>query len=132
MQAVCDMLTDLGVRDARIMAEAFGPASLKRRVEEKPAAEAADVADEAVVSFAASGFEQPWTPEDGTLLELAEAHGLKPAYGCRSGACGSCAVKLKAGKVAYPTAPDFPPEDGDVLICCAVPATSDETLEIDL
>ena len=28
-----------------------------------------------------------------TLLELAEAAGLSPAYACRSGICGSCATR---------------------------------------
>lgn len=132
MQAIYDMLLDLGVSDVRIFAESFGPATLERNVALAPSAPPIDEADEAVVTFTASGVEQPWTPADGTLLELAEAHGLTPNYGCRSGACGSCAVRLKSGKVAYRTQPDFPPEDGDVLICCAVPAASDDSLEIDL
>lgn len=132
MQTIYDMLTGLGVRDARIFAEAFGPATLKRRSDPGSGAAAFQEPQTAVVNFAASGFEHPWTPGDGTLLDFAEAHGLTPNHGCRSGACGSCAVRLKAGRVGYRTPPEFTPETGDVLICCAVPADMDDTLELDL
>ncbi|WP_417839995.1 pyridoxamine 5'-phosphate oxidase family protein [Tritonibacter scottomollicae] len=132
MQRVYDILMTMGVRDKRIFAEAFGPAALKRVPEEGGATDEVEEADEAIVSFEASGFEQAWTPENGTLLELAEAHGLTPNYGCRSGACGTCAVRLTGGKVAYRHRPDFPPEPEDVLICCAAPAPSSEPLRLDL
>jgi ferredoxin len=76
--------------------------------------------------------EQAWSPEQGSLLDFAEAHGLSPAYGCRAGGCGSCAVRLKAGAVTYRTKPDFPVDPEQVLICCAVPAKGSETLELEL
>ena len=133
MQALYDALRTLGVRDGRIHAEAFGPASLRRAPDVghavfEPGAEA----DAAVVRFARSGFEQGWQKGGDTLLETAEQHGLAPAYGCRSGSCGSCAVKLKAGAVAYRTQPTAPVDDDDVLICCAVPAEGAEHVELDL
>ncbi len=134
MQAVYNALRELGVRDARIFAEAFGPASLERQPDEGAMIEAAPVetADQSVVTFAESGFEQPWSDGDGSLLELAEAHGLAPDYGCRSGTCGTCAVKLLAGKVAYPTEPTAAHADDEALICCAVPAAGSETLTLGL
>ena len=135
MQDVYDMLMGLGIRDARIHAEAFGPASLKRQHEtpvEAAPVEEVEEADEALVHFTGSDVELPWTPKDGTLLELAEAHGIAPNYGCRSGACGTCAVPLRSGNVTHRTIPEFPAEDGDVLICCAVPAPSEGAIKIDL
>lgn len=134
MQAVYDVLRDLGVRDARIFAEAFGPAALVRRPDvARPDKRAqAAVADQAVVTFTESDFEQPWIKGDGSLLELAEAHGLAPEYGCRSGTCGTCAVKLMAGKVAYQTEPTAAHAEGEALICCAVPAAGSDRLEIAL
>ncbi|EXA41648.1 hypothetical protein FOVG_10115 [Fusarium oxysporum f. sp. pisi HDV247] len=35
-----------------------------------------------------------------SLLELAESIGLTPDFGCRAGACGSCAAKLTGGSVS--------------------------------
>ena len=136
MQAVYDMLRGLGVRDARIHAEAFGPASLQRRPDESSAPatrpEPTEEAEQAVVRFARSDVEQRWDSDGGTLLELAEAHGLRPDYGCRSGSCGSCAVKLTAGKVAYRSPPSADRGADEVLICCAVPAKGSDTVEIAL
>lgn len=134
MQAVYNALRELGARDARIFAEAFGPASLERQPDEGVTHNAAPVetADYSVVTFAESGFEQPWIEGDGSLLELAEAHGLAPEYGCRSGTCGTCAVKLLAGKVAYPTEPTAEHAEGEALICCAVPAAGSYRLELAL
>ncbi|WP_342076993.1 pyridoxamine 5'-phosphate oxidase family protein [Yoonia sp. SS1-5] len=131
MQATYDMLIALGVRDARIFAESFGPAALTRTGAGAPPP-ATDAAEEAVVTFAASGVEQGWRTGDGTLLEFAEAHGMTPAFGCRSGSCGSCACKIKSGKVSYSKTPDFEPEDGQVLLCCAVPGKSEDPLILDV
>ena len=130
MQAAYDSLLSLGVKDADIHAEAFGPSALNRAADAPRLKDTVPEAETAVVRFTKSGFEQPWTPADGTLLELAEGHGLTPEFSCRAGNCGSCATRLAAGKVAYRTPPSAVPEDGDALICCAVPATG--TIELDL
>jgi len=125
MQAMYDTLRELGVRDARVFAEAFGPSSLTRRPDAGVVASSQPpTAEEAIVEFAESKFEMPWTPKDGSLLELAESHGLTPDYGCRGGTCGSCAVKMPSGSVTYPGAPHAKPPEGHALICCGVPAKS--------
>lgn len=127
MQSMYDLLRDLGASDARIFAEAFGPASLQRLPDSGTQAfSPGEEAPEALVEFADSGFEQLWTPETGSLLEFAEAHGLTPAYGCRSGQCGSCKTRLLAGKVAYRQAPEASLDAGDILLCCAVPAAAED------
>ena len=133
MQGLYETLRGLGVRDARIFAEAFGPAALTRRpdeggVVEKPAKEA----DQALIKFVKSDFEQRWSAGETTILETAEAHGLTPEFGCRNGACGSCAVKLVSGEVTYRGTPTGARHDDEVLICCAVPADGSETVEVDL
>jgi ferredoxin-NADP reductase/predicted pyridoxine 5'-phosphate oxidase superfamily flavin-nucleotide-binding protein len=126
MQAMYDALRELGARDARIHAEAFGPSALTRQPDAGAVASSQPApAADAIIEFADSKFEMPWTPKDGSLLELAESHGLTPAYGCRNGTCGSCAVPLRAGAVTYPNTPGAEPPDGHALICCAVPAKSD-------
>lgn len=128
MQHAYDALISLGVTDGHILAEAFGPASLKRQ-ESETAEETAKIepADAPVsVSFLASSKEARWEPEGGTLLDLAEQRGLNPEHSCRSGSCGSCAVKLLSGSVAYPNKPSAIIGEGEVLICSAVPAKQDE------
>lgn len=129
MQHCYDLLRNLGVLDRRIMAEEFGPASLNRGPDQ--ASEAfipSAVATEALVTFANSGLEQAWTEQDGTLLELAEAHGLSPDFACRSGQCGACKVPLLSGKVSYQSECVFPITDNEVLLCCAKPAPDDSAL----
>ncbi len=123
MQSLYDGLRDLNVADGRLHAEAFGPASVQRRREGPAALPARPPADVPVpVAFARSAKEARWQPGDGSLLELAEARGLRPEFGCRSGSCGTCKVKLLAGAVTYPTPPSAPVADDEALICCAVPA----------
>ncbi|NIZ61983.1 pyridoxamine 5'-phosphate oxidase [Sedimentitalea sp. CY04] len=133
MQGVYDSLRGLGVRDARIHAEAFGPASLTRTSDEGATPVVPEPeAELAVVKFEASGFEQSWEKGDGTLLETAEAHGLTPDFSCRAGSCGSCAVKKLSGEVAYRTPPTADIAEGEVLICCSVPAEGSTSLVLDL
>ena len=123
MQNQYNSLIDLGINDANIYAEAFGPASLVRKnhsVKQLP------VAEEAIINFTESQVEQAWTKEGGTLLEFAEAHGLTPDFGCRSGQCGACKVKLLKGKVTYPQETSSPINKDEVLLCCAVPAADND------
>lgn len=124
-QQIYDGLRDLNIADARIHTEAFGPAGLTRRRDEATAPRAVEAEGEASVAFAEAEVTADWTPEKGTLLELAEDAGLSPVYGCRSGSCGSCAVKLLEGNVRYVQEPSFPVAAGDVLTCCAVPDAKD-------
>lgn len=133
MQSLYDTLRQLGVRDARIHAEAFGAASLERRPDAGEAVFAPqEEAEEAAVAFTRSGVELRWRKGDPSLLETAEQQGLSPAYGCRSGSCGSCAVKLKAGSVAYRSEPTADIAEDEALICCAGPAKGTDTLELEL
>jgi ferredoxin len=135
MQALYDGLREMGVRDARIQAEAFGPSSLKRRSDGATAAPtpAAPAAKQATVAFLRSGDAAEWTPERGTLLEFAEGKGLNPPFSCRAGYCGSCATRMTAGRVTYAEPTAWRPAAGEVLLCCAVPAAGGgERIELDL
>ncbi|MBY0612434.1 MAG: pyridoxamine 5'-phosphate oxidase family protein [Beijerinckiaceae bacterium] len=123
MQSIYDGLRDLNIADGRLHAEAFGPASMKRRPDAPSSAPLRQAATTSVpVAFVASGKEARWTPAGGSLLELAEARGLSPAYSCRSGTCGTCKVKVVAGAVAYTTEPSAAVGADEALICCSVPA----------
>ncbi|CAJ2510616.1 Uu.00g062410.m01.CDS01 [Anthostomella pinea] len=80
----------------------------------------------AKVRFTKSKVSATWTQDDPkSLLELAESLGLAPDYGCRVGACGSCAAKLTCGSVTGGVQ-----ADGTVLTCSASPASDD--IEVDL
>jgi ferredoxin len=59
------------------------------------------------------------------LLELAEARGLNPEFGCRGGSCGTCRTRIVEGAVAYTITPEFTVPDNEALICCAVPANTE-------
>ena len=138
MQSLYDGLRGFGIGDERIHAEAFGRASLTRTgaatgtAQSAQAAQAAPaplpVATEAVpVFFMDSLKEARWTPGTGSLLELAEARGLEPEFSCREGHCGTCRTRLLAGAVTYPRAPQAKIGEGEVLLCCAVPAQPAES-----
>ena len=123
-QSIYDGLRNLNIADSRIHAEAFGPSSLLRREDAGAAAVqfAPPAAEPVKVIFAETAKEARWQPDSGSLLELAEARGLEPEFSCREGSCGTCKVKLLAGKVTYPKRPSAPVADDEVLICSAVPA----------
>lgn len=77
-----------------------------------------------VRTVAADGSEGPeaaWTPAAGFLLDALEARGIDVASSCRGGSCGTCALRLASGQVAYPVEPAAPCESGEVITCSAVP-----------
>jgi ferredoxin len=120
----------------RIQAEAFGPASLKRRMTRwrgRPAPPQPP-ATEATVSFHAQRrHRESGHPRTAALLEFAEGKGLSPPYACRAGHCGSCLTPLRAGRVTYAEPTAWKPGEGEVLLCCARPAAGgDERIELDL
>lgn len=61
------------------------------------------------------------------LLDLAEENDIEVAYGCRSGSCGDCKLKLLEGEVDVDTTEGLTPEEvaaGYVLSCVAVPKSN--------
>ncbi len=126
MQSLYRGLTAMGVREERIRYESFGPATvLKSGTPKAPAASTSAASRQPVaVHFAASGVDAEWSPDTGTLLDLAEAAGLAPAYACRSGICGTCATRIRCGGVHYLDDPSAPRADDEVLICCSTPRSS--------
>jgi uncharacterized protein len=133
-QGLYDGLRELDIRDARIHAETFGPSTLRRVpdpdavvIEQPPAATTS-----VPVVFQRSAKEARWQPDGGSLLELAESRGLRPEFSCRGGSCGTCKTRLISGQVNYPQPPAEVPDDGQVLICCAIPAQGSQPLVLDI
>ncbi|MEQ8392730.1 MAG: pyridoxamine 5'-phosphate oxidase family protein [Thalassospira sp.] len=135
MQALYDGLRGLNISNARIHAEAFGPASLTRSQDthddlpELPPASSKPVK----VEFAPSNQSAVWQPDaDKTLLELAEDIGLAPEASCRGGNCGTCRTKITQGRVTYKNRPGAAVGDDEALMCCAVPAETEDEDDVSL
>ena len=120
MRIITEGLEGWGVPESAINYEAFGPATVKKKA---PAAEeAAGEATEGIeVTFARANKSATWTPDVGSLLDLAEANDVAIDFGCRAGNCGTCLTALKEGDVSYLSEPGVPPEKGSCLSCIAVP-----------
>ena len=71
-------------------------------------------------------------PDGLTLLEAALDQDIAYPFACHAGTCGTCKTRLISGAVNYPQPPAEVPEEGQVLICCAVPAQSTRPLVLDL
>jgi ferredoxin len=79
------------------------------------------------VTFRQSKRSVTWTPDSGSILDLAERHGIAIPTGCRVGQCESCAVPLAEGLVAYGS----PQEDIDADSCLTCQAIPQSDLIID-
>ena len=104
--------------DERLHVESFVPPTLAIRTDDP----------EGTVSFARAGEA---APNDGrTLLEQAEAAGLRPEFGCRMGICHTCSCRKTAGTVRNAiTGEVSSAEDEEIRICVSVPV-GDVQLEI--
>lgn len=117
MEATVKALLGWGVPEADIHFEAFGPGSVKKV--QKPETEGTGVGCK--VELTRSGRSLIWTKESGTLLELAEANGIRINSGCRAGNCGTCITAVKQGNVTYLVKPASVPAPGSALLCISHP-----------
>jgi uncharacterized protein len=127
MQAMYDLIADLGVREERIAYEFFGPAAQLRRggtpaaaMLPAPRRDGQAMGDAPLIRFARSGREAPFDGTQRTLLDFAEAQGLQPAFSCRNGICNTCLCPIE-GRVRYVEEPLEMPGAGLALLCCSVP-----------
>ena len=120
MDSITTQLSEWGVPEEDIRMEAFGPASVKKPAKVESADGAA--APGFKVNFTRSGKAVVWKADSGTLLDLAEANGIRINSGCRAGNCGTCLTALKDGSVSYITKPASKPATGSTLVCVACPA----------
>jgi ferredoxin-NADP reductase len=126
MAAVVKSLLDWGVPETDIHFEAFGPGSVKKVQKAEPEGEVAGAGFK--VELTRSRRSLVWTKQTGTLLELAEANGIRINSGCRAGNCGTCVTAVKSGSVSYLVKPASDPAPGSALLCIANP-TGDIVLD---
>jgi len=117
MESLVPGLEAWGVDARDIYYESFGPASLFGQQKPKPGKTMKSVA----VNFRRSGKRIGWSPNAGSLLELAEENGIAVESGCRAGSCGGCQTLLESGEVEYLQQPDAEIESGHCLLCISTP-----------
>ncbi|MGB3412371.1 MAG: ferredoxin reductase [Microthrixaceae bacterium] len=81
-----------------------------------------------ITTFSRSGSEVPSEP-DRPLLEVAEAAGLAPVFGCRMGICHTCTTRLDKGCVTDLRDGRIHEAGSHVQICVSA-AVSDVSLEL--
>jgi len=97
MDAVRATLHGLGVPDGDVLTELFSTPVEQLELDEAAALAAGACASS--IEFRRTGKTVPVEAAQ-TLLDAAEASGVKLDYSCRNGTCGTCRVKLVSGTVA--------------------------------
>ena len=97
-----------------------GPAPARRELRARPRSRSAPTSRRAPSPTPRAG---QTVPNDGrTLLEQAEAAGLRPEFGCRMGICHTCSCRKTAGSVRNAiTGEVSAAEDEEIRICVSVP-----------
>ena len=123
-----DALTAIGLGAAAIRTELFGALpsvspGIARLASGPPHQPPGPPRHGALVTFARSGIAVPFGDDWRSVLDLADACDVPTRWSCRSGVCHTCVTPLLSGDISYAPDPLEPPADGQVLICCARPAT---------
>jgi ferredoxin-NADP reductase/MOSC domain-containing protein YiiM len=123
-----DALTALGVAADRIHTELFGALAsinpgLTGQARTTPHQPPGPPGTGQLVTFARSGISTGFGDGRRSVLDLADACDVPTRWSCRTGVCHTCITPLLSGDITYSPDPLEPPADGQVLICCARPAT---------
>jgi ferredoxin-NADP reductase len=135
MADIRNHLTAVGFDRARIHTELFGalpsinPGIVDTGERKPPHPPAGTPGTGPSITFARSGLTVNWSPDCGSILDLAEACDVPTRFSCRSGVCHVCQTGVVAGTTTYVQTPLEPPERGMVLICSAAPQ-SDLVLDL--
>lgn len=124
MDSLKQGLKDSGVSQERILFESFS------KPKSTPAVTPAESGKSAEIVFSQSNKTLTWTPQDGTILEFAEANNIDSPYSCRAGICLTCMCKVEEGEVEYEEPPVGTPDAGTALICVGKPKTDKLVLEL--
>ncbi len=123
-----DALTAIGLHPARIHTELFGALAsvnpgLTGPARPPPHQPPGPPGTGPLVTFARSGITAPFGHHGHSVLDLADACDVPTRWSCRTGVCHTCITPLLSGDITYSPDPLEPPAGGQVLICCARPAT---------
>jgi ferredoxin len=129
-----DYLTAMGFDAARIHSELFGALppinpGIVAAPRKPPHPPAGAPGFGPPITFARSGLTVNWSPDYGSILDLAEACDVPTRFSCRSGVCHVCVTGVVAGTTTYVQPPLEEPGPGEVLICSAAPS-SDLVLDL--
>jgi len=132
MDSLRSGLSELDVNEEKVFFESFSKGGKTKGT--APSAPAVDSSSsekfQAEVVFAASGKTATWSPDQGTLLDFAEAEGIDPPSSCRQGVCLTCMCGLSEGEVDYLEPPTTDPDECNVLICLSRPKTNKIVLDL--
>ncbi len=133
-----DALTAIGLDPAAIHTELFGSlppvnpgitGQASRPPHQPPRPPGQPPGHGPLVTFARSGITAAFGDDRGSVLDLADACDVPTRWSCRTGVCHTCVTPLLSGDITYAPDPLELPADGQVLICCARPA-SDIVLDL--
>ncbi len=128
MNELSASLITLGLDPARVHTELFGAAAALTpgiaATSVPPHVPVGPPGPGPEVQFARSGLSAPWGPPSTSLLEFAETCDVPTRWSCRTGVCHNCETALLSGTVRYDPEPLERPADGNILICCSLPAES--------
>ena len=135
MTDIRNACTDAGIDAGQIHSELFGalppinPGIVGPPQRMRPHPPAGTPGTGPSVTFARSGITVNWSPNYGSILDLAEACDVPTRFSCRSGVCHTCVTGVVAGMGAYIEPPLEEPGKGELLICLAAPR-SDLVLDL--
>jgi len=123
-----DALTAIGLGQEAIHTELFGTLppvtpGISRQASRPPHQPPDPPGHGPLVTFARSGITTPFGADWHSVLDLADACDVPTRWSCRTGVCHTCVTPLLSGDITYAPDPLELPADGQVLICCARPAT---------
>ncbi len=122
MTAIRSGLAEWGVPEEDVKHEAFqSPVPMSDATPPRQA----ETKDDRVyrIEFTRSDRVIEWTNDNDTLLEFAEANGVRVRCSCRAGNCGTCLTALHDGSVEYIRPPSREYEAGTCLPCIARPSS---------
>ncbi|MDT7040737.1 2Fe-2S iron-sulfur cluster-binding protein [Candidatus Nitronereus thalassa] len=123
MEAVKQMLAELGVPGEKVHTENFGSQQKPqvRAAEREKIQKTTPVEKAGTVTFQKSDTSTELMPDE-TVLEASERVDVNIDYSCRTGSCGVCRVKLLSGSVTMEVEDGLDPDDkasGMILACQA-------------
>jgi ferredoxin-NADP reductase/ferredoxin len=122
VNSIVPALKAWGIGAARIHTEAFGPSAVGKQQTPQAVGKQQELAGaECMVEFTRCGQRHPWRSDVGSLLDLAEQHGISIDSGCRMGNCGSCEVGITRGKALSLSESTADCAAGSCLACVSIP-----------